>query len=233
MVNNVLIILPAFNEEQSIKNVIESIQVLENDYDILVIDDCSTDNTYLVSSKMVPTLKLSKNLGIGGAVQTGIKYAKMYNYQFCIQIDGDGQHLAREIPLLLDKYNDSNASIIIGSRYLDKKSFRSTFLRRFGSKIISLSIMIFFKGKKISDPTSGMRLLDKKSISIFCNHYPADFPEPVSIAWALKSGLDVSETTVEMSERQYGETSIQGLNTVIYMIKVIFYIILARFFSII
>ncbi len=227
---NFLIIIPAYNEELSIKNIIENIQNLNRSYNILIVDDFSTDDTYKISSKISPTIRHAKNLGIGGAVQTGIKYAKNNGYDFCIQIDGDGQHIVSEIEKLIIVQREKSSSVTIGSRYINNDSFTSTFYRRLGSKLISFTLFLFYNKQRITDPTSGMRLLDKKAITLFSDNYPSDFPEPISLAIAIKNKLKISEAPVHMREREFGKSSINGFNTIKYMIKVLVYILILRFF---
>ena len=226
---NLLVIIPCFNEEKSVVNLINEIKKYDINYQTLVVDDGSTDNTYHLASKVSPTIKLLKNLGIGGAVQTGFKYAYYNEYKFCVQIDGDGQHDPKEIKRLLKYQASTSSSITVGSRYIENDSFQSTFARRSGSKLISFFLRLLFNGTNITDPTSGMRLMDKKAIEFFKNDYPQDFPEPISLAWALKENMTVSETSVKMRDREYGKSSINGFKSIIYMVRVIGYIVLARF----
>jgi Glycosyltransferases involved in cell wall biogenesis len=225
----VLIIIPCFNEEASIENLLREIAQLGEGYDTLVVDDGSTDATYAKAAKLSSTIKLVRNLGIGGAVQTGIKFAAESGFDFCVQIDGDGQHPPSEISKLLRAHRESPCSLVIGSRYLFNDSFRSTAARRFGSKAIAWSLNTLFKSCKVTDPTSGMRLMDRRAIELFAESYPHDFPEPISLAWALRAGLRVSECGVKMRCRDSGTSSIRGLKPIAYMLRVLGYVVLARF----
>ena len=227
-----LIIIPCYNEQDSINDLLKEISSIDINHDILVIDDGSLDDTFSIASKQSRVIKLIQNLGIGGAVQTGFKYAHYNKYEFCIQIDGDGQHDPKEIKRLFTYQARTASSITVGSRYIENDSFQSTFARRSGSKLISFFLKLLFKGTNITDPTSGMRLMDTKAIKFFKDNYPYDFPEPISLAWALKENMTVSETSVKMREREYGKSSITGLKSLIYMIRVIGYIVLARFIKI-
>lgn len=227
--NRVLIIIPCYNEQTAIAGLLSEISNLKQGYETLVIDDGSSDETYQIARQFSPAVKLLRNLGIGGAVQTGIKYAYNNGFDFCVQIDGDGQHPPSEVAKLLYAYKENPSSIIIGSRYLLNNTFRSTWARRFGSQMIASAINILFSKCAITDPTSGMRLMDRKAIKYFSNHYPHDFPEPISLAWALKCGLSVCETPVQMRSRKHGSSSIIGLMPIIYMLRVLGYIVLARF----
>jgi len=207
---------------------LQEIHACRQGYETIVIDDGSQDETYQIASKLSPAVRLMKNLGIGGAVQTGIKYANNEGYDFCVQIDGDGQHKPGEISKLFQAYSEKPSSIIIGSRYLRNDSFRSTYARRFGGHVIAGTLNTLFSGCSVTDPTSGMRLMDRNAIEFFAKHYPHDFPEPISLAWALKSGFTVGETQVEMRAREYGMSSIIGLKPISYMFRVLGYIVLAR-----
>jgi glycosyltransferase involved in cell wall biosynthesis len=193
-----------------------------------VIDDGSWDATCAVAAAHSPVARLPQNLGIGGAVQTGIKYAARQNFDFCVQIDGDGQHDPRAIETLLDAYRKHPANITIGSRFIDRSGFCSTRLRRAGIRLIVLALEALFHGGRITDPTSGMRLFDRAAIAFFAKSYPTDFPEPISLAWAMRAGLTVSEVPVEMRARETGVSSIDGLKSASYMIRVLGYILLAR-----
>jgi glycosyltransferase involved in cell wall biosynthesis len=224
-----LIIIPCYNEQESIARLLNEIFNCDQGYETLVIDDGSTDNTYRISQPLSPTIKLLRNLGIGGAVQTGIRYAKENNFDLCVQIDGDGQHCPSEVANLVKGYQKKPDSIIVGSRYLTNDTFQSTFSRRLGSRMISYALHTLFDSCNVTDPTSGMRLMDKKAIAFFADRYPHDFPEPISLAWALKAGLTIREIPVAMRRREFGISSIAGLKPIIYMFRVLGYIMLARF----
>ncbi|MEQ9552835.1 MAG: glycosyltransferase family 2 protein [Coleofasciculus sp. G3-WIS-01] len=222
-----ILIIPCYNEENNIDKLLREIQKLNLGYDTLVIDDGSQDNTYAVASKLSPCVKLLTNLGIGGAVQTGIKYALQHNYELCVQVDGDGQHPPSQVYRLIESYLTSPANLIIGSRFLRKKEFKSTWKRRIGIRIISGVIQWLFQ-YKITDPTSGLRIMDRKAIQLFSTEYPHDFPEPISLAVALERGLRVREVSVNMRSREQGFSSITGIKSFLYMIRVIGYLILVR-----
>jgi len=223
----ILIIVPCFNEDHAIPELLRQIAAAGFQHS-LVVDDGSADRTYEVARKQSATVRLMINLGIGGAVQTGIKYAARNGYDLCAQIDGDGQHPPEEIRHLLDAYERSHCNIVIGSRYLRNDSFRSTFSRRIGTRMIAWTLRSLFSCQHITDPTSGMRLMDRKAIELFASRYPQDFPEPISLAWALRAGLTVDEVPVQMRPRQGGTSSLIGLKPLAYMVRVISYIALAR-----
>lgn len=224
---NVLVVIPAYNEQESIVSVVND--VVSAGYDYVVVNDGSTDETQsLCESHGFNVLNLSQNLGIGGCVQAGHKYALLNGYDVDIQFDGDGQHDARCIPSLVELI-ESGSDLAIGSRFVeDTDGFRSTALRRLG--IVWLSFWIkAFSGKRITDPTSGFRASSKKAMALFARNYPTDYPEPESIMLAIKSGLSVNEAPVTMRERQGGKSSIGGLSSLYYMIKVSLAILIVSF----
>lgn len=214
----VIIIIPAYNEQSSILSVCRQIE--RNGYDYLVINDGSHDRTLdICREHHLNVLNLPRNLGIGGAVQAGHMYALEHGYDVDIQFDGDGQHDAAYLQALVDAI-EQGADIAIGSRYLeDTDGFKSTFMRRVGITWLSAWIRLF-RGKTITDPTSGFRACGKRAIKLFCSNYPYDYPEPESIVTALGHGLMVREVPVVMHERQGGQSSISPLKGAYYMIKV-------------
>ncbi len=226
--SHVLIIIPCFNEQDSIEILLTEIKALSLNYVTLVVDDGSSDETFKRASQLSKTVRLIRNLGIGGAVQTGIRYARDNNFDFCVQIDGDGQHPPGEIVKLLKCSETTKADVVIGSRYLSEASFRSTRARRTGSKLIAWTLKTLFHGAEVTDPTSGMRLLNRKAMHFFAEHYPHDFPEPISLAWSYKQGLRVAECSVLMRSRSAGESTIKGLKPLAYMARVIGYLFFAR-----
>ena len=214
----VLVIIPAYNESACILNTVRKIEACG--YDYVVVNDGSTDNTLAICRENgLNVLDLPQNLGIGGAVQAGHKYAQRFGYDVDIQVDGDGQHDPTFIPKLVELIEDG-ADLAIGSRFVEQTDgFQSTFMRRVGIRWLTFWIRLF-TGKSVTDPTSGFRASGRKAIDLFCASYPADYPEPESIALAMKLGLDVREASVEMLERQGGKSSIGGLSSAYYMIKV-------------
>lgn len=223
----VLIIIPAYNESLSIVSVVEEIK--SYGYDYLVINDGSTDDTLDVCiSNNIHVLNLPRNLGIGGAVQAGHKYAYEHNYDVDVQFDGDGQHDASYISAMLSQI-ESGSDLVIGSRFLSSTDgFRSTFMRRVGIKWLSWLIYVLGK-QKITDPTSGLRAANKKVIKLFCTTYPIDYPEPESIVEALNDKLSITEIPVKMRERSEGKSSIDVISSVYYMVKVSLAIIIFSF----
>lgn len=217
-----LVIIPAFNEENNITAVVNDVKRNCPDWDILVINDCSTDSTSHIAHNLsdIFVVDLPCNLGIGGAVQTGFKFSKIHNYDYAVQIDGDGQHLPAEVAKLFHKMSISSCDMIIGSRFLDITSFRTTWLRRLGIKTFYW-LFYFLIGLKITDSTSGFRLYNKKSIDVLAKFYPDDYPEPDAIILLNKNNLTLCEVGVAMREREHGQSSISLIQGPYYMIKVI------------
>lgn len=215
----ILVIIPAYNEEDSIVATVRSVEAAG--YDYIVVNDGSKDSTLDVCRRHgFNVLDLEQNLGIGGAVQAGHRYALLHNYDVDVQFDGDGQHDASYIPALLSQIKEG-ADLVIGSRFIDREidNFQSTFMRRVGIRWIS-SLIRITTGAKVTDPTSGFRACGKKAIELFSFDYPVDYPEPESIVDAIGSGLTVGEVPVLMHERQGGTSSIRPLSSIYYMIKV-------------
>lgn len=223
----ILMIIPAFNEEKNIKKTVDSIRQNTN-LDYIVINDGSKDNTeQILNENNIKHIKLVANLGIGGAVQTGYKYAYENDYDIAIQFDGDGQHDVNYVKKICQPIIQDQADMVIGTRYLDKSSspFQSTFMRRLGSSIISTVIKIFCKSR-ITDPTSGFRAVNKKIIEEFAMEYPTEYPEPESTVSLLVNKYRVREVSVSMNEREEGVSSIRFGKTVDYMVKVVLAIII-------
>ena len=227
----VLVIVPAYNEESNIVNTVNKIikysKKSNNEIDYIVINDGSSDNTKEICRKnKYNTINLIQNLGIGGAVQTGYKYALNNNYDVAIQFDGDGQHDENYIDDLVDEIKEGY-DFVIGSRFIsDLSKFKSSSTRRVGIKIISFLIKLC-TGKKIYDPTSGFRAANKDVIKIFANHYPVEYPEPESTTELIKRGYKVTEIPVEMHEREFGTSSIKPLKSIYYMFSVSLSIIIS------
>lgn len=224
----ILMIIPAYNEENNIKDTVNSIINL-NDPNInyIVINDGSTDNTLQVlKNNNFNFINLPTNLGIGGAVQTGYKYALYNNYDIAIQFDGDGQHNAEYINSLVKEIENGN-DLVIGSRFITNlEGFKSTKIRRVGIVILS-SLIKLFTGKKITDPTSGFRACNKKIINLFSSDYPTDYPEPDTAVKIIKKNFKVKEIPVIMNERKKGKSSINIFKSIYYMIKVSLSIIIS------
>lgn len=232
-----LIVVPAFNEEQSLPDTIDQLQKLGDEFQVLIVDDGSHDNTREIAHRVqeksllkVHVASLPLNCGIGVAVQTGYLFAVREELTgFVIQFDGDGQHDAEYIPLMIQECLARSLDLCIGSRFLDRESegFRSTFLRRVGIRFLA-RLISGFSGARITDPTSGFRCAGEKAWRIFAEDYPDDYPEPESLAWALRHGLRVGEIPVRMHARKGGVSSIRLWHGVYYMMKVTLAILVER-----
>ena len=194
----------------------------------MIINDCSTDNTLeMCRHHGFHYLNLPVNLGIGGAVQTGYRYAFYHGYDLAVQFDGDGQHSAAHLEDMAKVLEKSGADMVIGSRFIEKEGFQSSGLRRVGIRYFTMLIRLL-TGKTITDPTSGMRMVNRKLLEKFTNEYPKDYPEPESVVTILSENYKVKEVPVIMNEREEGVSSISLRNSVYYMIKVSFAILIAR-----
>ena len=224
----ILVIIPAFNEEENIKKVVDTIIDSFPQYDYLVINDGSFDKTEEIClSENYQILSLPINLGIGGAVQAGYLYAKEYGYDIAIQIDGDGQHDIAYAQEMIHVLEDGEADIVIGSRFLERRGFQSSGMRRLGIKMLS-GLIHMCTGVRVYDVTSGFRAVNQHFIKIYSDDYSNDYPEPEAIVSAVMYGGKIKEIPVEMNERQGGESSIKFWNSIYYMIKVTLAIIVRR-----
>jgi hypothetical protein len=219
--NNILVIIPAYNEEGSIERVIEDIRIHLPEADILIVNDGSTDLTSKKAKACEATvLDLPFNLGIGGAMQAGYKYAYEKGYGVAIQVDADGQHDPKEIPKLLHAFAEKKVDMVIGSRFLGDSEFKSSITRRMGISIFS-GVISMIVGQKITDPTSGFRGANRKAIQLFASSYPQDYPEPEVVVLLHQCRLKMGEVPVGMNERYSGESSITKIRSIYYMVKVL------------
>lgn len=217
----VLVIIPAYNEEATIAGVLGQIHDAAPDYDIVVVNDGSIDQTSerVRESGQASLVALPFNLGIGGAMQTGYKFALRNGYDIAVQCDADGQHPADEIARLVARIEDGTADVVIGSRYVAKSEYRPSLSRRIGKSLLSRWINLFIGGG-ITDTTSGFRAMNRAAIAIVARSYPEDYPEPEVLVILHKHGLRTVEIPVTMHPRQGGVTSIRAHGAVYYMIKV-------------
>ncbi|MCC3375862.1 glycosyltransferase family 2 protein [Cohnella sp. REN36] len=228
MRNDVLIIVPAFNEAAGIRRVIAWIRDAVPYADILVVNDGSTDETgALAAEEGALVVNLSNNLGIGGAVQTGYRYAAANGYAYAAQMDGDGQHNPADFADMLKALQESGADMVVGSRFLAKQGFQSTFARRIGIEVLSRLLTGLLR-RKVSDPTSGYRLCGRRALSLFAQDYPTDYPEVEALVLLDNHGLTFREVPVVMKERLAGTSSISSLKSVYYMIKVILAVLITK-----
>lgn len=221
----VLLIIPAYNEEDNILKTCMEIKEYnkkhKTKFDMIVINDGSTDKTKkILEENDIPHINLIHNLGIGGGVQTGYKYAYQNDYDIAVQYDGDGQHDIRYVKKIIQPILDSKADMVIGSRFISSiDTFKSTLARRVGIRIISI-FMKFATNKKIYDTTSGFRACSKEIIYDFSLSYPSEYPEPITTAELLKKNYRIKEVPVEMNERKGGVSSIRHWKNVYYMLNV-------------
>ncbi|MDH6367897.1 MULTISPECIES: glycosyltransferase family 2 protein [unclassified Breznakia] len=232
MDEKILIIIPAYNEEESILSTYQSIidfnKKNNTNLDVIVINDGSRDNTYKICiDNNIPTISLIHNLGIGGAVQTGYKYAEMNDYDIAIQFDGDGQHDINSVQNLINSILNKNNDFVIGSRFVhgSKSEFKSSRARRMGIRLISFMIKLV-TGKRIMDTTSGYRAANKKVISLFAYSYPVEYPEPITTTELIKMGYVIDEVPAMMFEREGGVSSIHSWKNFYYMFNILLSILI-------
>lgn len=225
----VLVIIPAYNEEESIAQVVGNLEENYPEYDYVVINDCSTDRTeQILRDRKANYLNLPVNLDIGGGVQAGYRYALEHDYDIAIQMDGDGQHDPQYIRDIIAPIENGEADSVIGSHFINKEGFQSSAMRRFGINFLSGLIKLVC-GVKVCDVTSGFRAVNKKVIRIFAREYAQDYPEPEAIVASAVHGVRIREVPVVMNERMGGTSSVNGLKSVYYMLKVSIAIVIARF----
>lgn len=221
-----LVIIPAFNEEDSIAHVIGMIRQHAPWADIAVINDGSTDRTgQIAEACAVIVLHMPHNVGIGAGMQTGFLYAEKYEYQVAVQNDGDGQHSPDDIPMLVQSLMDNSADVVIGSRYIEDRGYITPAARRAGIVILA-RIISFIMRQSITDPTSGFRASNRAAIRFCARLYPFDYPEPEAVVLLHRAGLRVREIPVTMNPRYGGTSSITPLRSAYYMVKVILAILI-------
>lgn len=214
----ILVMIPAFNEENSISGVVQDVLAAVPEAAVLVVDDGSTDDTARhAKSAGALLLQLPFNLGIGGAVQSGYLYAKRNGYDVAVQIDGDGQHDPVFIRDMLRQLG--GCDLVVGSRFLSNEGFRSTATRRVGIGILS-GLLKVLTGKRFTDPTSGFRVANRQVIEHCAESYPQDFPEVESLLHLHREGLVIVESPVVMRQRAFGKSSISWTKSLWYMLKV-------------
>lgn len=223
---SVLVIIPAYNEQESIEKVVDNLKKNYPQYDYIIINDGSKDKTSAICHERgYEIIDLPVNLGLTGAFQTGLKYAYKKGYDYAIQFDADGQHLPEYIEPMVDKINEGY-NLVIGSRFVEKKKPKT--LRMLGSAMISFAIKVT-TGKYVADPTSGMRLFNKSLIKEFAENINYE-PEPDTVSFLIKQGVKVAEVQVEMKERETGESYLNLSRSVVYMTKMFISIIVLQNF---
>ncbi len=214
-------IVPAYNEEECIARVIDEIRAFDRELEIVVVDDGSRDRTAAVAEAQgAHVVRLPFNLGIGGAVQTGFRYAFEHGFKLAVRIDGDGQHDPSQLGLLLEPVLAGEADIVVGSRFLSKNGYQSSRPRRAGITILA-NVISLLVGRRVTDPTSGFQALNRHAIALFAADYPHDIPEVEAVLLLHKHKLRMAEVQVEMRERAGGRSSIGALFAVYYMVKVL------------
>ena len=221
-------VVPAFNESGAIGRVVGEIRAAHPAIDVVVVDDASTDDTAAVAEALGATvLRLPFNVGIGGAVQTGFRYALEEGYERAVRLDGDGQHDAEEIGRLFEPLERGEADLVIGSRFVDDGgSYRPPFARRLGIRVFARLVSLL-GGQRVTDTTSGFIALDRAGIALFAREYPHDYPEVEATLVALRSGLRLSQVQVEMRERETGASSITFVRSLYYIVKVLLALLVA------
>lgn len=223
-----LIIIPAYNEAESIELVIDNLIQNYPQYDYVIVNDGSTDNTADICHKRgYKVIDLPINLGIGGAVQTGYRYAMKNGYDIAVQMDGDGQHDAAFLDGMRDEIESGKADAVIGSRFVTGEGFQSSTTRRIGINFLSILGKIL-TGVRLRDITSGYRMVNRKLIAIYASDYPSDYPEPEAMVIAAIHGCRIAEYPVIMKERENGTSSINFKRSVYYMVKVTLAMLIRR-----
>lgn len=227
-----LAIVPAYNEAEAIAGTITAIGQAAPGFDVLVVDDGSTDGTgERARGAGAEVLRLPFNLGIGGAMQSGYIYAAEHGYEVAVQVDGDGQHDPRHLPELLARLqSEPSLNMVTGSRFLDRggEGYRSSATRRVGIRIFS-SLLSRITGQPVTDPTSGFRMTDRRGIELFANDYPRDYPEVEAIVLMHTHRLRSCEVPVVMAPRLTGKSTISSTQSVYYMAKVLLAVFVALF----
>jgi glycosyltransferase involved in cell wall biosynthesis len=222
-------IVPALNEEETVGRVIDEIRAFDPGFAIVVVDDGSTDRTASVGAdRGAHVLRLPFNLGIGGAMQTGFRFAFEQGYDIAVQIDGDGQHDPSQLPKILGPVLAGEADLCVGSRFTGDGAYRSSFARRVGIKIFAGVVSAVVR-QKVTDTTSGFRAVNRKGIALFASDYPHDYPEVEATVMCVKHKLRLTEVPVTMRERGGGASSITAIRSVYYMTKVLLAIFVGLF----
>ncbi len=214
-----LVIVPAYNERAAVGKLIRRLHKHLPQYDVLLIDDGSTDDTVNQASQHTKVVELPFNLGIGGAMQTGYRYADINGYDIAIQVDGDGQHRPSEVYRLVQKLQSGECDLAIGSRFMADTQYRQTFTRKTGIHMLG-TLIRWLTGLKTTDCTSGFRAANKKVIRAFAHWYPEDYPEPEVILLLQRAGYRIDEVPVRMRQRRTGTTSIPLMRGLFYVVKV-------------
>jgi glycosyltransferase involved in cell wall biosynthesis len=222
-------IVPAYNEEASVARVVDELRAFDPGLEVVVIDDGSTDRTADVARRRgARVVRLPFNLGIGGAVQTGFRYAWEHGFDLAVRVDGDGQHDAGELGAVLEPVLADEADIAVGSRFTGREGYRSSRSRRVGIRLLA-AVVSALTGQRVTDPTSGFQAANRLGIRLFAADYPHDYPEAEATVMVFKHRLRLREVPVAMRARESGRSSITALRSVYYMVKVLLAIVVALF----
>ena len=221
MTARLIAVVPAWNEADAIGPVVDEIRSAVPEADVVVVDDASTDDTAeIAEARGAVVLRLPFNVGIGGAVQTGFRYALDEDYERAVRLDGDGQHAASEIPKIFAPLEAGEADLVIGSRFVDGTGgYEPPLARRLGIRVFARLVSLLGR-QRVTDTTSGFIALDRAGIELFASQYPHDYPEVEATLVALRSGLRLSQVQVEMRERAAGTSSITFVRSLYYIVKV-------------
>ena len=214
-------VVPAYNEERNIARVVGELKEYDPDLDVVVVSDGSVDRTGDVAREAgAKVLQLPFNLGIGGAVQTGFRYAWENGYELAVRCDGDGQHIPAELPKVIAPVVAGQADIAIGSRFVANGGYQSSVTRRVGIRLLALIVSAIAR-QRVTDATSGFQALNRRALELFAADYPHDYPEVEGMVMTIKHRLRLVEVPVEMREREHGRSSITALRSIYYMVKVL------------
>jgi glycosyltransferase involved in cell wall biosynthesis len=223
-------IVPALNEEHTVPRVIDELRAFDPGFDIVVVDDGSVDRTAAAAAaKGAIVLRLPFNLGIGGAVQTGFRYAFEHDYDLAVRVDGDGQHDPSQLTRIIEPVLAGDADIAVGSRFATESGgYRSSRSRRIGIRLLAWTVSRIV-GQRVTDTTSGFQALNRRGIALFARDYPHDYPEVEATVMLFRHRLRLREVPVTMRERGGGRSSITALRSIYYMVKVLLAIFVGLF----
>ncbi len=213
-------IVPAYNEAPNIGRVVDELRAFDAELDVVVISDGSVDRTAEVAAEHgAHVIRLPFNLGIGGAVQTGFRYAWESGYDLAVRCDGDGQHDPAQLPKVLAPVLSGEADICVGSRFTSTDGYRSSMTRRVGIRLLALVVSAIAR-QRLTDTTSGFQALNRRALGLFAGDYPHDYPEVEGMVMTIRHRLRLCEVPVTMREREHGRSSITALRSIYYMLKV-------------
>jgi glycosyltransferase involved in cell wall biosynthesis len=214
-------IVPAYNEERNIGRVLDELRAFDAELEVVVVSDGSVDGTAEVAeARGAHVIRLPFNLGIGGAVQTGFRYAYEHGYDLVVRVDGDAQHDPAQLDRVLAPVLAGEADIVVGSRFVGASGYRSSATRRIGIRVLA-SVVSAIARQKVTDPTSGFQALNRRAIALFAADYPHDYPEVEGMVMTIKHRLRLREVGVTMRVREHGRSSIGAAASVYYMAKVL------------